>query len=191
MTRVHTRVVLAIVVVATALVLPLIARARHIDVTDQNDVRGLLDVRLVKTFGEERPGFRVFTFNPWSNREIFERGFILVFFDTLGTKRSDYYVLAKSTSTRMVASLYRDRQYKQDRRVASASVWRPSRRSVTIQIPLGRMKFGSNRLVYRWYVETLFTNRRCPRVCFDFAPNNDVVVEPRPGAAATTTSSGS
>jgi hypothetical protein len=186
MTKMGARVVLA-TVIGAAILVPILADARHIDVTDGNDVRGLLDIRRVKTFGDTRPGFKVDTFSGWSNRDIFERGFILVFFDTFGTKRSDYYALARSTPTRMVASLYRDRQYKRDYKVASAGVWRASRRSVTIQVRLGKMNFGSNRVVYRWYAETLLTGNRCRRVCLDFAPNNDVVTEPRPGVTPTPT----
>jgi len=190
MTEMRARAALAIVVGAAILV-PILADARHIDVTDGNDVRGLLDIRRVETFGDTKPGFRVFTYSRWTKRDIFERGFILVFFDTIGAKRSDYYALARSAPTRMVAALYRDRRFKPDFKVDSIQVWRASRRSVTIRFPLRKMNFGSNRVVYRWYAETLFTGNRCRRVCFDFAPNNDVVIEPRPGATPTpTTSSG-
>jgi hypothetical protein len=191
MTRMRARLVLALVVAATVVVVPFLARARHVDVTDKNDVRGLLDIRRVHTFGSEKPGFKVYTYNSWTNRGIFERGFVLVFIDVRGTKRSDYYALARSTPTRVVATLYRDRQYKRDRKVGSVRVWRASSRSITFQVPLRKMNFGPTRRVYRWYVETLFTGRRCRRVCFDFAPNRDVVTEPRPGATPSpTTASG-
>ena len=190
MTEMRARAALAIVVGAAILV-PIFADAHHIDVTDGNDVRGLLDIRRVKTFGVTKPGFRVITYSRWNKRDIFERGFILVFFDTFGKERSEYYALARSTATRMVASLYRDRRHKRDYEIGSVSAWRPDRRSVTIRVPLRKMNFGSERVFYRWYAETLFTGNRCRRVCFDFAPNNDVVIEPRPGATPTpTTSSG-
>lgn len=187
MTEMRARTALA-VVVAAAMLVPVLAGARHIDITDRNDVRGLLDIRRVHTFGVARPGFKVSSYARWSKRDIFERGFFLVFFDTWSTKRSDYYALARSTPTQIVASLYRDRRHKRDYRVAAVAAWRASKSSVIIRVPLRKMNFGANRVVYRWYVETLFTGSGCRRVCFDFAPNRDVVTEPRPGVTPTPTS---
>lgn len=185
----HARSALVLVIAATAIVVPFLARARHVDVSDGNDVRGLLDIRRVEVVGVKRPSFKVDTYGRWSTRDIFERGFVLVFFDVRGTERSDYYALARSTGSRIVATLYRDRPVKRDYRVASVPEWRVGNRSVSIKVPLRRMNFGSTRVFYRWYVETLLTGRRCRRVCFDFAPNDDVVTEPRPGVTPTPTTS--
>jgi hypothetical protein len=183
----RARIVLAIVI-AAALMVPLLARARHLDVSDRNDVRGLLDIQLVEMFGTTKPSFKVNTHGRWTTREIFERGFVLIFFDVRGTQRSDYYALAHSTGPSVVGTLYRDRPVKRDYRVASINAWRVGKRSLSMKVPLRKMNFGSERVVYRWYAETLFTGEHCRRVCFDLAPNDDVVVEPRPGATPTSSS---
>jgi hypothetical protein len=185
------RMVLALVVAAAAVVMPLLARANHVDVADGNDVRGLLDIKRVEMVGVRKPSFKVNTYGWWTTREVFERGFVLVFFDVRGTERSDYYALARSTGSRVVGTLHRDRPYKPDYRVSWLNAWRVGNRSISIKVPLRKMNFGSARVVYRWYAETLFTGNRCRRVCFDFAPNNETVTEPRPGATPSpTTSSG-
>lgn len=189
MTRMHARIALVLVVAATAVVVPFIVGASHVDVSDGNDVRGLLDIRRVEVVGAKRPSFKVNTYGRWSSRDIFERGFVLVFFDVRRTERSDYYALAKSTGSRIVAVLYRDRPVKRDYRVGSVLAWRVGNRSISIKVPLRKMNFGSARVFYRWYTETLFIHRRCiKKVCLDFAPpKRDPVIEPRPGVSPSPT----
>lgn len=187
----RSRFVLALVIAATAVVVPLVSRANHVDVTDEDDVRGLLDIRRVEAVGVRKPSFKVNTYGWWTTREMFERGFVLVFFDVSGTERSDYYALARSTGSGVVATLHRDRPHKPDYQVSLLNAWRVGNRSISIKVPLRKMNFGNARVFYRWYAETLFTGNRCRRVCFDFAPNNDTVTEPRPGTTPSpTTSSG-
>lgn len=49
------------------------------------------------------------------------------------------------------------------------------------------MRIGERRLVYNWYVQTMFTGERCRRVCFDLVPDQGVVAEPLPVVTPTTT----
>ncbi|MGH2788963.1 MAG: hypothetical protein ACRDJV_13835 [Actinomycetota bacterium] len=183
----RARIALALTVVAVAIIVPLVAGANHVVVRDGNDVRGLLDIRRVTMTGGRWPTFKVGMRGRWTNREIFERGFILVFFDVRNGERGDYYALARSTGGNVVANLYRDRQFKSDRHVRSLSEWRAGPKSISIKVPLSSMKFDSARVFYRWYAETVFTGDSCRRVCLDFAPNGDAVVEPRPGATPSPT----
>jgi hypothetical protein len=161
------------------------ARASHVDLRDSDDSRGLLDIKRVQVLGSQRPLWKVFTFGRWTNRQMYESGFIIVFLDTFGDSTFDYYALVRPRNGQMYAELYRDRHPKRDFKVASLSEWRPSQRSVAVRIPLSRMRLGKARITYRWYAETLYTGRRCGRVCFDLAPNRGVVTEPRPDITPT------
>ena len=89
--------------VALAVALPLLASARHLDVQDPNDTRGLLDVRRVQVVGTDRPRFTVLTFGRWTTADIYDRGFLLVYLDTFGDERFDYYALLRSVGGSMKA----------------------------------------------------------------------------------------
>jgi hypothetical protein len=180
------RLTLALVLVAVIAVMPLMAGANHMDVQDPNDTRGQLDIKRVEVHGTGLiPLWKVITGRSWSSSEIFEKGFVLIFFDTFGTNRFDYYALARSTGRQMVATLYRNPKGKRDRKVSRLHDWRSTTRSLSVRIPLKKMRLGEGRLDYRWYAQTLFTGNHCRAVCFDFAPNNDAVVEPRPDVTPT------
>lgn len=181
------------VIVAAAFLIPLFAGARHVDVTDDNDTRGVLDVRRVEVRGRSRPVFKVITFARWATKRIYDRGNALIYFDTFGNKRFDYYALVRAQKDDLRASLYRDRTVKKDFIIARLDEWRRNHKSLSVKVPLRRMRFGKKRVAYRWSVQTLFTGPRCRRVCFDFAPDRGAVTEPRPGAtpAPTETPTGS
>lgn len=177
------RVALALAIVAVAAAIPLFALAGHMDPRDPNDTRGPLDVRRVVAGRDlKRPRWKIVTFDPWRARQIFDRGYVLVFFDTFADKRYDYYALVRSVGPRLRGSLWRDRKVKSDVFKTALRVRRANRRSVTVRVPLGRMKFPETRVYYYWHVQTLMTNRRCPNVCFDRAPDTDGVLEPLPVA---------
>lgn len=183
----HAVGALAAMILAACLV-PFFASAAHVRVRDPNDSEGPLDVRTVVVGKDlKRPRWTVRTWDRWSAKRIFDRGYLLVFFDTFGGRRYDYYTLARSDGYRMRASLWRDRKDKPDRLLVGLQEGRADRRSLAVRVPLGRMRFGSARVEYYWYALTLITNRDCRRVCFDRAPNNDPVAEPVPGATPTPT----
>ncbi len=171
--------------VVAALVIPLFASARHLDVRDPNDTRGLLDVRRVRVIGEERPRFTVLTFRRWTTADIYDRGFVLVYLDTFGNERFDYYALLRSVGGAMQGTLFRDRSRKRDLRVATLNIFRMSKDGVSVRIPLRSMRFGTTRLHYVWSVQTLMSNGRCRRVCFDRAPDSGGILEPRQTVTAT------
>ena len=189
MTRTLRLVTLVSVATVAAAGIAFVAVASHLDVTDPNDTRGPLDVRSVESFGTTQPSWKIVTFSSWSRAEIFDTGYVTVLFDTRAGPPADYYVLVGSLGTRMYADLWRDRATKPDRRVAGVKVWRADRTSVSIKLPLDRMVIGSERTFYGWSVETIFTGERCRRVCFDFAPDEGVVIEPLPVPTATITPS--
>lgn len=175
------------VAVVAAVSLGLIASASHLEVADPNDTRGPLDVRIVDLNGRSRPRWKVVTFSSWSRAKIFDTGYVTVLLDTRGRARPDYYILVGSMGTHLYAELWRDREPKRDYKVTKVKVWRPDRSSVSVKMPLNKMTIGRQRTFYRWSVETLFTGRRCRRVCFDNVPDEGAVVEPLPVRSPTPT----
>jgi hypothetical protein len=176
------RAAAAVVVVCVALAIPLLAAARRGALRDGNDTKGPLDIRRVRLIGETKPVWKTFMGRRWTARRLRDRGFVLVFLDTFAGERADYYVLARSTGSRLQATLYRDRAARGDRRVMRLDLWRRDRRSVSVRVPLRRLRVGAQRDRFDWYVQTLMSSGRCRRVCFDRAPNRGAVEEPLGGA---------
>lgn len=166
-----------------------IAFARHVDVNDPNDVKGLLDVRRIEVQGVKRPRWKVITFATWGTEAVFDSGYFMVRLDTYGSPRFDYYALVRSNGSRLLASLWRDRAEKRDYKMTGVAVWRPSRTSMSVRVPLGKLKVGTRRAFYGWFVETLFTSDKCPRVCIDRVPDQGRVDEPLPVPSPTVTTS--
>lgn len=166
------------VVVGIAIALPLTAFADHVDVVDPNDTRGVLDVRRVHVDGTARPRYTILTVARWSTADIYDRGFLLVYLETFGDERYDYYALVRSNGRTMEAVLYRDRPNKRDLPMGEINAYRAGKNGVAVRIPLDRLRFPAERVFYVWRVETLMTNPRCRRVCFDRAPDEGGVIEP-------------
>ena len=159
--------------------LPLLfASAQHVDVGDRNDTEGPLDIRRVSVEGIKEPKWHVKTWRRWSVESVFDSGFGLVYFDTFGNDRFDYYAFVRSNGFRLLGSLWRDRTNKADKRISSLKVSRPNKKSFKIRVPLRKMRFPTKRLRYNWYVQTLISSRACPRVCFDRAPDRGSILEP-------------
>jgi hypothetical protein len=177
--RIARLAIVAVLAATTALVFMVLAGASHRDLRDGNDTRGSLDVRKVKSFGAiKKPGWRIITDERWIVRRMQDRGFALVNLDTFGDARFDYYALIASNGSRMKGTLWRDRISKRDRRVSTLAVWRADRRSVSVRIPLRKVKRGDKRLEYRWYIQTLYTSSNCKQVCIDRAPNRGAISDP-------------
>lgn len=154
---------------------------------DPNDTRGVLDIRRVDFGGDDRPRFKTVTFATWTVDRVHDRGYVLVYFDSLGDERFDFYAMVRSNGKKMIGRLYRDRTQKKDVVVSHLDTWRNNKSSVTIRVPLPKLRIGKNRTFYRWYVQSLFTGPSCKKVCFDTVPNGDPVTQPLPGATPTPT----
>src|SRR5918992_1327392 len=162
---------------AICLALPGVGTAHHLAVSDGNDVDGVLDIRRVAVYGRP-PTWNIGTHGRWRARSIWDRGFLVVAFNTFASARYDYYALIRSTGRRLRAELYRDRTKKRDYKVSSLKTWRPDRRSVKVRVPLDRMTFGKKRRYYRWHAQSLLTGPDCRRTCLDLAPDRSGVREP-------------
>jgi hypothetical protein len=170
----------ALVALGASGLVPSVARANHAAVADGNDARGLLDIKKVAVQGGERKRAKVITHKRWTAERMRDRGYVLVYLDTFADERPDYYVLIRSTGSEMKAKLYRDRKTKNDYIVGSTDAWKAEKSSVSVRLPLRKTQWGKTRTFYRWNVLSLFSGRRCKRVCFDGAPEGTAVEEPRP-----------
>ena len=175
-----SRVALVLVVLMTgASMSTMFARANHQNSRDGNDVKGMLDIRKVQTFGRNKsPGWRIIFRSRMTAKAMRDTGFFLVYLDTFNDSRFDYYALVSSKGSKLQGTLWRDPANKRDRRVANLPVWRSDKRSVSLRVRLSKLNMGGKkRIDYRWFVKTLFTGNNCRRVCIDRAPNNDAMTE--------------
>jgi hypothetical protein len=170
-----------------------IAGQPPVQVDDPRDVRGRLDVRQVSF--DPRPGTPVWTirtFASWRPGEIWDRGFVVVFLDTMGTPKPDFFALIRPLGSRLRATLWRDPRTGRDYELRSLPVTRSSGDEVTVGIPLTAVRIGPSRASFGWWVATMFTGDRCRRTCVDHVPNQGAITQdlgaPTPSATATTTS---
>jgi hypothetical protein len=157
------------------------AGAGHLIVRDPQEERGRLDIRRVEMVGETNARWNIVTYPGWSIRDIWDRGYFLVFLDTFGSDRHDYYAIVRAKRAKLKAVLMRDRAEKRDYRVAELGISKIDRRSIRVFVPHRHMRFSSAQLTYNWYVQTIFSAKgKCRRVCFDLAPDAGGVEEPVP-----------
>jgi hypothetical protein len=173
------KAVLTVVAVATLLVGAGWASAHAVTIGDPNDTTGPLDVRRVEKRYTARPLWRITTGPKWTAREIWDKGYFLVHFDTAGdSSHFERYALIRGTPNGMAASLWRDRQRRSDYRLGPVTVRRASQDSVSIRLSLTRLDISSSRTFYRWFVRSLYSSGRCPRVCIDQAPDGRSIRDP-------------
>jgi hypothetical protein len=154
------------------------ALAQPTRVADANDVRGPLDIRRVVRFAGKKPLFKIVTWSRWTAGRIHDRGYLALHLDVFGNERFDHYALVGGGRRKLWALLFRDRAKKRDLRIGRLARWRRNGRSVTLRVPLAKMLLSGHRRRYRWYLQTIVTGPRCPRVCLDRAPDEDDVEEP-------------
>lgn len=157
---------------------PWLASARHANLVDPRDTDGLLDIKEVRLHGQTEPTWKTITFPKWGTERVFDRGFALVNIDARGDGHFEYYALVRSIGSGMRGELFRNRKHKSDYSVGSLKAWRPDRKSVSVRIPLRKLRVGDDRTFYRWFVQTLMTGSACPRVCIDRAPDTGAVQQP-------------
>jgi hypothetical protein len=161
-----------------------------VPVQDPNDTKGLLDVRQV-TFepGIHPPRWTIATFAPFTEDATRDRGFVFVYLDTIGDERFDYYALILSNGRHLAGSLWRHPKRGSDVRLMGLDVRRDSDTDASIRIPLGALKIGEFRTIYRWSVVTTFAGRVCRRTCIDRVPDEGTFEQPigSPTPTPTTT----
>ncbi|HEY7400826.1 MAG TPA: hypothetical protein VH989_08000 [Actinomycetota bacterium] len=169
----------------------LTAWAALVTVQDPNDTQGLFDVRTVRFDPERPPEWTVITFGSWTTKGVWDKGYVLVYLDTLGNHDPDYFALIRSDGDDMRADLYRD--LANDRLLRHLIVWRNGSHQVSVRIPLRFVKIGPKRTLYRWSALTLYTSANCKVPCIDLVPDDGMVDEtlsPSPTPTPTPTSPG-
>jgi RTX calcium-binding nonapeptide repeat (4 copies) len=145
---------------------------------DGDDSRGILDVAEVQvTLGVSPSAWRIVVRGRPTMRRIWDDGFVVVSFDTAGDTRFDRHALIRSNGRRPLGLLFRA-----DRRapVGRLKARRPSGNSLAVRVPLERLDTAPERAYYRWAARTIFTGRKCHRVCFDTVPAEGQGALPQP-----------
>ena len=181
--RARRRTVLALGLLLCTFALPVLA-ARLVAVDDPNDTAGLLDVHEVRFVdGDGPPAWTIITFNRWTVRQIWDRGYILLYLDTIGSDRPDYYVLVRADRHALAGAMWRIRRTGDDVRLFTVATRKRGDHAAEVSVPLRRLSIGAHRTLYRWSVLTLFTGNHCRRTCLDPAPDGTMVEQPLPTAS--------
>lgn len=174
--------------VAIALVAAIVgvASSAVTDELDPNDTRGALDVRRIHyewTPGAV-PSWQVRSFDGWTARLLWDRGYTYVEFDTRADPAVDFYVMVYSNGRRVKGALFEVRPNR-DLHLRDLKVGRPDRATVVIRFAWTELEYGATRETFRWWVTTSYTGDGCRRSCTDHAPDTGGIEEWRPGMSPT------
>ena len=149
-------------------------------VDDPNDTRGPLDMRRVwfEDPVDAPPSWTIVTYGEWHPGTLHDKGFVLVYLDTTGTDRAEYYVLIRSVRHGLMGSLWRHPMRGDDFKLLPIDVTRASTASLTLEIPVGLLELGPFRTFYGWYAVSTFTGRVCRAACVDRAPDTGAFEQP-------------
>ncbi|MDQ4095206.1 MAG: hypothetical protein M3174_03245 [Actinomycetota bacterium] len=127
------------------------ASATHQPFRDAQDTRGKLDLRRVEMKRGLPRRWIIKTHEAYRANRIFDKGYLLVYFDTFGTDRADYYVLLQPTRSKIKGFLWKDRKPgNDDRRLAPTRVRRANKRSITTSAPFRKMRTPF--FIYVWHL---------------------------------------
>ena len=173
------KVLAAAVAVFAAVALAPPASAVHTDVRDTEDTKGKLDLRRVEMRQGPPRKWVLKTHDNFEAETIFDKGYLLVYFDTFGTERFDYYVLLRPTRTKIKGSLWKDaKSPNNDVFLSHTRVRKPNNRTVTTTVPFRKMRTPDEQMTYRWHARSIYSGRNCRRVCIDRAPDIGSITEP-------------
>lgn len=167
------------------------AATGRVSYPDANDTPGVLDVEVVHY--DKRPEvpqyWTVVTVAPWKIAQLWDSGYVTIWFDTEGADSPDHYALIRSTGSGLDAVLIRvsHRVGGRDRVVANLKVWRKTNDGVSVRVPLAALDVGPFRDSYMWWVVTSLTTAKCPATCLDRVPDEGSVEQWLPGSSPTPT----
>jgi hypothetical protein len=167
---------------AAALSVAVAQQPPRVAVQDADDRIPTLDLREVDSaFERDSVRFTLITWGRWRARALLDRAFLVVDLDPQTRRR--YRVVIRGAKRRLVGGLYLKRNGR-DKALRRLRVWRNDRRSVSVRVPARSLHLAAPGR-YAWRAQSLVTHSRCPRVCFDRAPDRgDALVEvpaPAPG----------
>ena len=140
-----------------------------VPLADGDDTRSALDLRAVNaTYAGADLTFTIATYGRWPRLAMVDRGFFAVHLDP-GTGQR-YFALVRFTRRRTLAILFR-KEGTRGVRLSRLRVRRSDRASVSVWIPAQRLGLTTPGQAYAWRVQSLWTGRKCKRVCLDRAPD--------------------
>ncbi len=182
MRRIGGSAIALLVGAALAAGLSLPVAAGPSELSDPNDARGRLDVRLVTTDLAASPlTWRFETFGRWTASQIWDRGYLLVQLDTKGDELIDHVLVLGSNGREIVTTLMRVRRSGQQVEVGSIGGGKDGPRAAFVSVAIHKLAIGADRTSFSWSVLTSFTGTVCPRTCFDLVPDLGMVEQPLPG----------
>jgi hypothetical protein len=179
---------LAVATTALALAWPALGEPTSFD--DPNDTEGRLDVRTVRFDGARPPSWKIATFGPWTARQIWDRGYLMVQLDMRGDARVDHLAIVRSDGRDLLGSLNRVRRDGRLVRIGGIAVDKQGDRAVSLSIRLDRLSIGPGRTSYFWSVLTSTTSAVCPHTCFDAVPNTGMIEQPLPSPSPSPSPTG-
>jgi hypothetical protein len=147
----------------------------RVAVQDAKDGVPLLDLREVDSaFERDSVRFTFLTWGRWRSQALLDRAFLVADLDPQTKTR--YRVVVRASRRGLVGVLYRKRGGR-DKPVRRVRVWRRDRTSVSVRVPARTLGLAAPGR-YAWRAQSLVSGNRCPRVCFDRAPDSgDALVE--------------
>jgi hypothetical protein len=168
-------VLIGVIVVFASLLSP--ASGNHDIVSDPNDTSGRADIRKIRMVND-RPRKWVFrTWRNWQINDFFERGWFVLYLDTFGGGRFDYFVFVRATRRDLAGAVWRDFKKKDDRKVAGAGTKKIGKAHMRVSVPFRKMRIGGARLKFRWFGRSIWSGPHCRQLCLDRAPNRKVISE--------------
>ena len=168
---------LVVLTACVVLALSLPALASHEIVRDDNDTKGRLDIRRVVMEEGTPRTWSITTYRGYKTEDIFDKGYLLVYFDVRQDTRFDYYLLLRPTFDKIKGNLWRDYEEANDQIVGQSRVRKTNNRTIAATVPFKRMMIPESRLEYRWQARTIVSGPTCHRVCIDRAPDVGAVTE--------------
>lgn len=150
---------------------------------DPRDTRGPLDLRRVRgPVGGSRPTWTLKTRSRWTPRGVWDQGYLVVWLDARGGPEPDHLAVIRSTGRGLLGRLFRVNAGGRERQVGNVRAWKRGKRGAAVRVAFHKVRVGSARFAYRWGAQTMFTGRRCARVCFDLVPGRvEMFLQPLPG----------
>jgi hypothetical protein len=191
---VSARILAAVTIVAVGALLWLAgpASAHHTDQADPNDTPGTLDLEKVAFEHEGTPTWRFVTFAPWTVRQMWDSGYLMVQLDTKGGPAIDYVVVMRSLGDELEANLFRLRADGHEVRIDRLRTDKAGSRAAWVSMSLARVVIGPQRASYSWSAMSSFIGPACRQTCFDTVPDEGMIEQtlssptPSPSTTAAT-----
>jgi len=151
---------------------------------DPRDTKGPLDLRRVRgPQGGARLTWTLKSRSRWTPRGVWDKGYLIVWIDARGGPQPDHLAVIRSTGRGVLGRLFRINAGGRERQVGNVRAWKRGKRGAAVRVAVHKIAVGSARFSYRWSAQTLFTGRRCARVCLDSTPGpGQMYLRPLPGA---------